>query len=75
MDPSLIILLLILSALIGAVGGLIIGYRRGKVDGSNETVRRLILAKDGECWTAAHYLEADAAANAITERINKRKVV
>ncbi len=67
MPYALAILVLVLCLLIGAAGGAVIGYRRGKVTGRNDTVRQLVQAKDQECWTAAHYLEADAAAKAMQE--------
>jgi hypothetical protein len=65
-------LVLLLCLILGALAGFLAGHRRGKLDGRHDTVRKLVLAKDQECWVAAHYLEADALAEAKTVRITKR---
>ncbi len=56
----------VLVALAVAIAGRVIGHRRGFRDGQTDSLRRLIAAKDQECWQAAHYIECDRAAEILS---------
>ena len=71
---SLILGALAVLALLAAVAaGIWIGYRHGFRAGRTETVLRLVASNDAECATAAHYIVADLAAEAKTQRIVRAK--
>lgn len=49
------------------------GRRTGREEGKTEYQKLLLVAKDQECWVAAHYLVTDEITQAQTERMPKRK--
>lgn len=74
---------MVLAAVFGLVGaltlagallaGVALGHRRGVAAGRVDALRRLVRAKDQECWTAAHYLEADLVAEIETQTIRRAR--
>lgn len=64
-------LVAILSGAVGAYRGWLIGRAMGHREGQDDYRRRLALAKDPDCWTAAHYLEVNALETAPTQRLQK----
>lgn len=66
---ALAVLLLLAAAVLGACPA----YRAGFRDGRTDAIHRLVGAKDSECHVGAHFLVSDLAAEAETQRIERKK--